>query len=245
MQALQAIRALGSVAVGVGGNLVTGAISAISDAGKVVDRLAHKDLEGSLEIVGQRVERTIQGACTVVDDMVQLLDDLAENREVFLRQRNIQRMTSIATMGTVVAIGVLFIDDSPSIDANKLDLSDTYSNSPSDAQLAATLGLPTDAVENGVFVGNESDLAILTRSGEIPGTTHVDASDVDRSLAVRNQFLADHGYTSVPDGFEVHHIIPVSEGGSDSTDNMILIDEEQHDQITAAHRDFYGWNRGT
>ena len=245
MKALQAIHALCSVAVGVGGNLVTGAVSAISDAGKVVNRLAHKDLEGSLEIVGQRVERTIQGVCTVADDTVQLLDDLAESREDFLQQGNIQRITRIATMGTVTVLGVQFIDDSPNIDANNLDWSDACSSTPSDDQLAGTLGLPTDAVENGVFVGNESDLTVLIHAGEIPDTTHVDASDVDRSLAVRNQFLADHGYNSVPDGFEVHHIIPVSEGGSDSTNNMILIDEEQHDQVTAAHREFYGWNRGT
>lgn len=245
MKALQAIRALCSVAVGVGENLVTGAVAAISDAGNVVNRLAHKDLEGSLEIVGQRVERTIQGVCTVVDDTVQLLSDLAESREDFFQQGNIQRITRIATMGTVTVLGVQFIDDSPNIDANNLDWNDAYSGSPSDDQLAATLGLPTDAVENGVFVGNASDLTILTHAGEIPDTTHVDASDVDRSLAVRNQFLADHGYTSVLDGFEVHHIIPISEGGSDSTNNMILIDEEQHDQVTDAHREFYGWNRGT
>lgn len=244
MKALSSIRALGSVAVGVGGNLVTGAVSAISDAGKVVNRLAHKDLEGSLEIVGQRVERTIQGACTVVDDAVQLLGDLAENREDFFRQRNIQRMTHIATMGTVVALGVQFMDDSPSINADNMDPGDAYSSTSSDSQLATTLGLPSDAVENGVFVGDESDLTILTHAGEIPDTTHVDASDVNRSLAVRNQFLADHGYVCVPDGFEVHHIVPVSQGGSDSTDNMILIDKEQHDQITSAHREFYGWNRG-
>ena len=50
-----------------------------------------------------------------------------------------------------------------------------------------------------------------------------------------------HGYENTPEGYDVHHIVPVSEGGPDSVDNMVLVSEEEHDRITAAHRAYYGW----
>ena len=37
------------------------------------------------------------------------------------------------------------------------------------------------------------------------------------------------------------NIQPISEGGADSVENMILVSEAEHDEITAAHREYYGW----
>lgn len=59
---------------------------------------------------------------------------------------------------------------------------------------------------------------------------------VKRSMAVRNQFLRSQGYAKVPDGYEVDHIIPLSQGGSDTPDNMQLLTVEQHRQKTARER---------
>lgn len=59
---------------------------------------------------------------------------------------------------------------------------------------------------------------------------------VKRSMAMRNQFLRSKGYTEAPDGYEVDHIIPLSQGGSDTPDNMQLLTVEQHKLKTARER---------
>ena len=97
------------------------------------------------------------------------------------------------------------------------------------------------SVGNGMFVGNESDLQSLIDAGKDPTAEHVDADEVLRDPTVRSEFLEQHGYDELPEGYEVHHIQPVSEGGPDSVENMILVSEAEHDEITAAHRDYYGW----
>lgn len=101
--------------------------------------------------------------------------------------------------------------------------------------------LPTGeipGVHNGVFTGTSADLNKLVSIGEIDDAHHI---DVIRDPAVVHSFLHMYGFSEQPDGYEVHHIIPLSEGGADSTDNMVLIREDQHDYITAKHREYYGW----
>lgn len=90
--------------------------------------------------------------------------------------------------------------------------------------------------------GDEAKLQSVIAAGEIDGTTHVDAADVSRSAAERSAFLAQHGFDGTPEGAQVHHVHPLSEGGSDKADNMVLVSEADHDRITAEHRRFYGWN---
>ena len=100
---------------------------------------------------------------------------------------------------------------------------------------------PEGSVENGMFVGDESDLEALIDAGKDPTAEHVEAEDSVRDPGVKAAFLAQHGYDELPEGYEVHHIQPISEGGADSVDNMILVSEAEHDEITAAHREYYGW----
>jgi len=59
---------------------------------------------------------------------------------------------------------------------------------------------------------------------------------VKRSQSARNEFLKSNGYNTVPDGYEVDHIKPLSEGGVDETYNMQLLTKEQHKQKTARER---------
>lgn len=59
---------------------------------------------------------------------------------------------------------------------------------------------------------------------------------VKRSQSVRNEFLQSRGYNSVPNGYEVDHIQPLSEGGLDETYNMQLLTKEEHRQKTARER---------
>lgn len=99
-----------------------------------------------------------------------------------------------------------------------------------------------DGVEGGVFDGSEEDLNELSEAEMIEGSEHIDSEDIVRDPAVRAEFLASCGYESLPEGYEVHHIIPLSEGGTDDPSNMVLLTKEEHDVITAAHRNFYEWN---
>ena len=40
----------------------------------------------------------------------------------------------------------------------------------------------------------------------------------------------------------MHHVKPVSMGGMDVPENMVLIDPEDHQTITNAHAEYYGWH---
>jgi len=59
---------------------------------------------------------------------------------------------------------------------------------------------------------------------------------VKRNMTTRSHFLHSLGYDKVPEGYEVDHIIPLSQGGSDTEDNMQLLTREQHRQKTANER---------
>ncbi len=95
-------------------------------------------------------------------------------------------------------------------------------------------------VENGMLL-DPSYLDEVTKAGEIQGTMHVKAEDEVRNESSVKNFLNEHGYTEVPSGYEVHHIVPLSQGGADDPHNMMLLTEEQHEAVTLAHRQYYGW----
>lgn len=59
---------------------------------------------------------------------------------------------------------------------------------------------------------------------------------VKRSQSARNEYLQSRGYNSVPNGYEVDHIKPLSEGGLDEPYNMQLLTKEQHREKTARER---------
>lgn len=97
-------------------------------------------------------------------------------------------------------------------------------------------------VSQGMLV-NPGALPDLAAMGEIGGTHHVPADDIVRSESAKEDFLQENGYDSLPKGYEIHHIIPLSEGGADNPDNMILLRADQHAQVTDAHSLYYGWER--
>ena len=59
---------------------------------------------------------------------------------------------------------------------------------------------------------------------------------VQRSSSAKSDFLKRYGYNSPPSGFEVDHIIPLSQGGADEPWNMQLLSIEQHRMKTASER---------
>ena len=59
---------------------------------------------------------------------------------------------------------------------------------------------------------------------------------VKRSESNKTKFLKNMGYTSTPYGYEIDHIKPLSEGGTDDPSNMQLLTKEQHARKTAKER---------
>jgi len=61
---------------------------------------------------------------------------------------------------------------------------------------------------------------------------------VVRSATNKKDFLKSKGYNSTPYGYEIDHIIPLSQGGSDSPSNMQLLTVRQHKAKTARERSY-------
>ncbi|WP_323027493.1 HNH endonuclease signature motif containing protein [Gelidibacter japonicus] len=59
---------------------------------------------------------------------------------------------------------------------------------------------------------------------------------VVRSASNKSAFLKSKGYKSTPYGYEVDHIIPLSQGGTDDPSNMQLLTISQHRTKTARER---------
>jgi len=59
---------------------------------------------------------------------------------------------------------------------------------------------------------------------------------VKRNPANKRKFLKSMGYSKTPYGFEIDHIIPLSEGGTDDPSNMQLLTVKEHDRKTARER---------
>lgn len=59
---------------------------------------------------------------------------------------------------------------------------------------------------------------------------------VKRSESNKKDFLNSRGYDRTPYGYEIDHIIPLSQGGTDDPSNMQLLTIEQHKEKTARER---------
>jgi len=59
---------------------------------------------------------------------------------------------------------------------------------------------------------------------------------VERSSMEKKKFLKSQGYNKVPTGYEVDHIVPLSDGGKDDPSNMQLLTKSEHKQKTARER---------
>ena len=71
------------------------------------------------------------------------------------------------------------------------------------------------------------------------GTYKSGYAKVERSETAKMQFLRQHGLTRIPPGYNIDHIRPLSQGGSDTPSNMQLLSVEAHHQKTAAERRHY------
>lgn len=95
-------------------------------------------------------------------------------------------------------------------------------------------------VQNGMLT-DSSQLQQIIDMGQIDGAQHIHDDDIVRSADMKKAFLHQHGYTEVPVGYEIHHIVPLSEGGADNPQNMILLSEDDYNAVMSAQHMFYGW----
>ena len=132
--------------------------------------------------------------------------------------------------------GAITVDDS-ALPTDDDALPDAYGTT----DLLPTIAIDDmPGVEDGMLLDNSpNNLAELAEAGDFQGTHHL--SEVMRSQEARLDFLAQHDLERIPAGWEIHHVVPLSEGGADTPDNMVLLRAEDHDWITTQHRMFYGW----
>ncbi len=211
------------VGINATGRTVKGVKNTVNTVTTVAKDIRKGDYDQALEHAGEHLERSLYGIGSSIENSVRLLDAAAKAKsadEFFSSSHNVKLASSAAMLavGSAIAVNALSDDD----------------------DAAAVDGPIPGMDENGMFTGDEDDLQELIAAGEVPDSEHVD--NVERDLSARGKFLAAHGWDSVPEGYEVHHIQPLSEGGSDTPDNMILVSKEDHDIITAAHRRYYHWS---
>lgn len=84
-----------------------------------------------------------------------------------------------------------------------------------------------------------SRLSSSSRTHFSGGTYKSGVAKVERSETAKHQFLRQQGLTRIPSGQNIDHIRPLSQGGSDTPNNMQLLSAEQHHQKTAAERRQY------
>ena len=208
-----------------------GAVNTVSDVVDGVGKLASGDYKGAVDVTARRLQNMVTGTVTMVESGVKLtgaVADSAVSGKTFITEENKAHLTNICTAGIYATIGSSLISD------DSADVPSADSCPQGDA-------CSISGVENGVFNGDSWDLQELIKAGEVDGTEHI--SDVDRSDAARAEFLNLHGISDT-EGWEVHHVVPISEGGADDPSNMVLIDPEEHDEITKAHAEFYEWHKG-
>lgn len=230
---------IGAIGVKAVCNVVSGTLNTAKDALALTNSL----VKGDFNQAGEIATRKVKSACNGIEQSIlaagqvleQCADCIEDRKKPFLDAKTSQSLATLATAFIVAdavgAVGVATLGDDVGGDA--ID---------SDNGLLPK-GSTDSFTENGVFTGDNSDLEELKQLGEVSDTDHIDSDDIQRDLSARNEFLAQHGFNSVPEGYEVHHIVPLSEGGADTPENMILVKEDLHDEITATHSKFYDWRK--
>lgn len=237
-KALKTAYRVSTFTIKVWGNLILGSLNAFANTmettANVLDDVANKRFDVAANRIENKICNMGRNLGHAIDCSCQFLDEISQEKSVdkIFSNKNVTKASQLVLIGCGVLYG---------IDALDGDENEGVNNQHQISTIIPHV-LDTNAIQNGMFIGNESDLNALILAGEAPNSVHIDSEDTERSLSVKQAFLEMHGYDSVPEGYEVHHIMPLSEGGSDSIENLLLVSEEDHEKITAAHRQFYGWN---
>lgn len=222
------------VVTNVASSTLNGAAEVLNTTAQALDTVNRRDWDGLERLaehkfnqLGQAIEAKFQAA----DDLLAEADACVNDpHRRFFTKENAARTAAVMTTAAGVVAGVALLETE---DVEAAPVPDELND--------AGFAVSDLSIDNGVFIGNESELQRLIAYGELEGTEHLNEEDIQRDPAARDAFLNAHGLAQVPEGMEVHHVVPLSEGGADTPSNMILVTEAEHDVITAAHARYYGW----
>jgi len=74
-----------------------------------------------------------------------------------------------------------------------------------------------------------------------PRYSKASTTQPERSESEKKAFLRTRGLKRVPSGYQVDHIVPLSEGGADKPSNMELLPTSLHKAKTAREASLYHW----
>jgi len=263
-QAGRLVGAAGSLAWTIVSGVGRGIARRAGDCLKATEQVAQGDVKGAASTVVDMEKRHLQNmgraagaaAGAVVDGAMLTVYDEDEAVRSERRERMKRRLKYGAVLGGAALLGYELLDDDDDLYGARVDgvgVGDHTGAVPPYGHIWEPDGIAGDGelmpdvdvddlpgVENGCLVEQTpANVEYIAAQGEIPDAEH--HIDVERSPAVRAEFLAQHGLDEVPPGYELHHIVPLSEGGADDPDNMVLLPEGAHAAITRAHRLYYGW----
>lgn len=218
------------VAVDSAFGVLSGVVSTVGDVGSGCMKVLDGDFNGVAKIAKKRVEGVITGTIGSVKSGVALAEagykSIAKDKP-FLTHENKVHATRLCQLGIYsMTAGAIVGEAEPEGDSCKLDGD----------------GCKLPGVENGVFKGDAQDLQVLTEHGQIEGTVHLQEEEYTRSDASKREFLEAHSIEDTK-GWQIHHLHPLSEGGADDPHNMVLMEPDDHAQVTSAHADFYDWKK--
>lgn len=219
----------GRIALGTVQGVVSGAATLVTDAARGCVELSRGNVGKAADIVVERACTVVQGAVTTAESAVEVVQSGADavlHDKPFVTPENEARLTRLSQAALYVAGGCVLSDEP------------TPATEPCGSSTDAC-SLP--GVENGRFVGSADDLAALSEAGQLPDAEHVPADAIHRDPSVRTAFMEAHGIDA-DEGLEIHHVVPLSEGGVDHPDNLVALTPEAHDTVTAEHARYYGWN---
>ncbi len=227
-----------TVAVNTAGRFAANRLCDLSDTLKLGAAVVDKNPQQAIGVAGNFLSRRkskVVNSVKAVSDLAKEAKYYAINRNQLTEKDKAKLMDRGLQLGgifaTIIVAGELI---------HSLDLDSGFEDTGLEL-LHPEIDIDSlDYIDNGVFAGTEADLDQLISLGELEDTEHV---QVLRDPHMVSAFYTEHNLVPTP-GYEVHHIIPLCEGGSDTPDNMVLIASDLHDRITAAHSSFYGWHSG-
>ena len=207
---------------------------------------AAKQKESAEKIVDETVVKTAQGIASVGKQLgktaIDAKDYILEKNPILKDKKLHSTIIGGAALTGTLAAGVLvgdmiadnIVEAAP--DLSPVDMAPVSVFLP-EIDVNSIYGIHNYVVSDTADINALSDLGMKPELID----NHIDSSLIDRSETAKMDFLHAIGHDSLPKGYEVHHVVPLSQGGLDIPENMVLISEQAHDIITNQHRNFYGW----
>ena len=236
--AFQAAEKVSVVAVNTAGRFAANRLCDLSDTLKLGAAVADKNPQQAMEAAGDflgRKKNKVVNSVKAVSDLAKEAGYYAINRNQLTELDKAKLVDRGLQLGGIFATIVIAGEVIHSLDLDSGFEDNMWMPLHPEIDIDSL-----NYIDNGVFDGTEADLDQLISMGELDDTEHV---QVLRDPHMVSAFYLEHNLVPIP-GYEVHHIIPLCEGGADTTDNMVMIASDLHDRITAAHSSFYGWHSG-